>query len=103
MTSTSKALLLVAASLILSENTRAYAEEVANENFSSVEERRIDASIMQERANVRKEREDVDLHKKELKTLEEAVDKKLADIDAKLIEMKNLQKKIDTSLTAKTA
>jgi flagellar motility protein MotE (MotC chaperone) len=45
----------------------------------------------------------MDLHKKELKSLEEGVDKKLADIDRKLEELKNLQKKIETALAAKTA
>jgi flagellar motility protein MotE (MotC chaperone) len=103
MISFKKNLLMVAISLVLSQNVQVYAEDTANESFSSVEERRIDNSIMQERANVRKEREDIDLHKKELKTLEEAVDKKLADIDSKLLELKNQQKKIETLLTAKTA
>jgi flagellar motility protein MotE (MotC chaperone) len=68
-----------------------------------VEERRIDNSIEQEHANIRKERDDMDLRKKELKSLEEAVDKKLVDIDRKLEELRNMQKKIDTLLTAKTA
>ena len=74
-----------------------------SENYSSVEERRIDSTISQERANIRKEREDMDLHKKELKTLEEGVDKKLADIDRKLDEMKELQKKIEALLAVKSA
>lgn len=78
-------------------------EKSEKDNYSSVEERRIDNTISQERANIRKEREDMDLHKKELKTLEEGVDKKLADIDRKLEEMKELQKKIEILLTAKSA
>jgi len=78
-------------------------EKTEKDDYSSVEERRIDSTISQERANIRKEREEMDLHKKELKTLEEGVDKKIADIDRKLGEMKELQKKIDTLLTAKSA
>jgi flagellar motility protein MotE (MotC chaperone) len=103
MTSTSKTLLLLAVTLIFPQIKQVYAEDAPKESFSSVEERRIDNSILQERANVRKEREDIDLQKKELKTLEQAVDKKLADIDSKLAELKTLQKKIETLLTAKTA
>ena len=45
----------------------------------------------------------MDLRKKELKSLEEGVDKKLADIDRKLGELQNLQKQIETLLTAKAA
>lgn len=45
----------------------------------------------------------MDLRKKELKSLEEGVDKKLGDIDRKLEELKNLQKQIETLLVAKSA
>lgn len=79
------------------------AEESVETPFASVEERRIEATLLQERENIRKEREDMDLHKKELKTLEEGVDKKLADMDSKLEELKELQKKIELLLAAKTA
>jgi flagellar motility protein MotE (MotC chaperone) len=71
-------------------------------NYGSVEERRIDHTIMQERANLRKEREDIDLRKKELKTLEEGVDKKLTEMDRKLEELGKLQDKIATLLAAKS-
>jgi flagellar motility protein MotE (MotC chaperone) len=73
------------------------------DTFGSVEERRIANDILQEHANIRKEREDISLHKKELKTLEEVVDKKLAEIDLKLEELKRLQKKIKSLLAEKTA
>lgn len=76
---------------------------LAEENFSSVEERRIENSILLERANIREEREDIALRKKELKTLEEGVDKKLAEMDRKLEELKTLQKKIESLLEAKSA
>ncbi len=102
MTTITKTLLTIATVLILSQNAQA-AEDVEQDTFSSVEERRIDNTILQERANIRKEREDTDLRKKELKSLEEGVDKKLADIDRKLEELRNLQKKIETLLAAKTA
>ncbi len=71
-------------------------------NYGSVEERRIDNSILQERANIRDEREEFALRKKELKTLEEGVDKKLAEIDNKLEELKKLQDKIQLLLAAKS-
>jgi flagellar motility protein MotE (MotC chaperone) len=79
------------------------AEETSGEPFASVEERRIETTLLQERENIRKEREDMDLHKKELKTLEEGVDKKLAEMDSKLLELKELQKKIELLLAEKTA
>lgn len=103
MTTIAKTLLTITAALILSQNAHAVDEDGEKDTFGSVEERRIDSTILQERANIRKERDDMDLHKKELKSLEEGVDKKLADIDRKLEELRNLQKKIDTLLAAKTA
>lgn len=71
--------------------------------FGSVEERRLENTIVQERANLRKEREEIALRKKDLKTLEEGVDKKIARIDIKLEELKALQRKIETLLTEKSA
>ena len=75
----------------------------AESNYSSVEERRIEKTILEERAKIRKEREDIDLRKKELKSLEEGVDKKLAEIDTKLESLKNLQNRIETLLEDKSA
>jgi flagellar motility protein MotE (MotC chaperone) len=75
----------------------------AESNFSSVEERRIEKTILEERAKIRKEREEMDLRKKELKSLEEGVDKKLAEIDNKLQSLKNLQNRIETLLEEKSA
>ena len=58
---------------------------------------------MQERENIRKEREEISLRKKDLKTLEEGVDKKLTEIDAKLEELRKLQDKIESLLAGKSA
>ena len=71
--------------------------------YDSVEERRIDSTIMQERASLRKEREDLGLKKKELKSIEEGVDKKLAELDSKIEELQVLKKKIETLLAEKSA
>jgi flagellar motility protein MotE (MotC chaperone) len=103
MKTISKTLLTIVTTLILAQHAHAASEDVEKDSFSSVEERRIDSTILQERANIRKEREDMDLHKKELKSLEEGVDKKLGDIDRKLEELRNLQKKIEILLAAKSA
>jgi flagellar motility protein MotE (MotC chaperone) len=97
-----KTLLTLLFILLLCQQLEA-AEDLPEDTFSSVEERRIDNTIFQERANIRKEREEIDLRKKELKTLEEGVDKKLADLDRKLEEMKDLQKKIGVLLAEKSA
>jgi flagellar motility protein MotE (MotC chaperone) len=96
-----KTLLTLTIVLLLCQQPQA-AEDVPEDTFSSVEERRIDNTISQERASIRKEREEIALDKKELKTLEEGVDKKLADLDRKLEEMKDLQKKIGVLLAEKS-
>lgn len=75
----------------------------AENNYSSVEERRIEKTILQEREKIRKERQGLDLRKKELKSLEEGVDKKLAEIDDKLQSLQTLQNKIETLLEEKSA
>ena len=72
-------------------------------NYSSVEERRIEKTILEERVKIRKEREEIGLRKKELKSLEESVDKKLAEIDTKLESLKSLQNRIETLLEEKSA
>ena len=85
--------------LILAVNSSPAAEN----NYSSVEERRIEKTILQEREKIRQERQEIDLRKKELKSLEEGVDKKLAEIDDKLKSLQTLQSKIETLLEEKSA
>lgn len=75
----------------------------AENNYSSVEERRIQKTILEERAQIRKEREEIDLRKKELKSLEDGVDKKLAEIDDKLKSLQTLQDRIEKLLEEKSA
>lgn len=74
-----------------------------DQQFDSVEERRIQASILQERQDIRKEREEIALRKKELKSLEESADKKIAEMDRKLEELRTMQKKIEELLAKKSA
>lgn len=97
-----KHLLLFLSLALLPQNLPA-AETDPAKNYASVEERRIDTSILQERENIRKEREEISLRKKDLKTLEEGVDKKLTEIDAKLEELRKLQDKIESLLAGKSA
>lgn len=96
-----KTYLILATCLLLPLTLKA-AEPLSPETFSSVEERRIENSITQERANLRKDREEISLRKKELKTLEEGVDKKLVQMDKKLQELKEIQKKIESLLAEKS-
>lgn len=78
------------------------ADPISSNDYSSVEERRIAHSILEERANLQIEREDIALRKKELKTLEEGVDKKLTEIDDKLEELRKLQDNIELLLGDKS-
>ncbi|WP_459945844.1 MotE family protein [Desulfocastanea catecholica] len=95
--------LLLFLSLALLPQTLPAADTDPAKKYTSVEERRIDASIFQERENIRKEREELSLRKKDLKTLEEGVDKKLIEIDAKLEELRKLQDRIAALLAGKSA
>ena len=94
--------LIILSLILLCQNVFA-AETVPPKNYASVEERRLNNSILQERADIRREREDLDMRKKELKTIEDGVDKKLTEIDGKLEELRKLQNKIETLLVSKSA
>lgn len=96
-----KHLLLIFSFTLLSQNVHA-ADVVSPKSYGSVEERRIENSILQERTNIRKEREEISMRKKELKTLEEGVDKKITVIDMKLEELRKLQTKIESLLVKKS-
>jgi flagellar motility protein MotE (MotC chaperone) len=96
-----KYLLLLLLCIIPSPNVHA-GDAVTPKEYNSVEERRLDNSILQERVSIRREREDISMRKKELKTLEEAVDKKLTDIDSKLEELRKLQDQITNLLVSKS-
>jgi flagellar motility protein MotE (MotC chaperone) len=95
--------LLLSTSLFLLVSSSCAEDLNATKSYETVEQRRIEDTILQERANIRKEREEISLRKKELKTLEESVDKKLADIDSKLQELSDLQKRIELLLEKKSA
>lgn len=80
----------------------AQSETPSEEQFTSVEERRLYNAIQTERAGIREERKELELRKNELKSIEDGVDKKLAEIDAKLEELKTLRKQIEKLLAAKS-
>ncbi len=96
-------LLTVVTLLLIAPPALQAADKPPSAEYASVEERRLQNVIVQERANIRKERENISLKQKELKTLEEGVDKKLAEIDKKLGDLKKLQEKIKTLLKGKSA
>ena len=87
--------------VLLPQNIHA-ADSISSKDYSSVEERRIANTILEERANLQIEREDIAMRKKELKTLEDGVDKKLTEIDDKLEELRKLQNKIELLLGEKS-
>lgn len=78
------------------------AAEPGEMQFSSVEERRIYQEIQEERDKLRADTKEVELRKKELKSLEESVDKKLAELDQKLNELQETQKKLQAILAEKS-
>ena len=80
----------------------AHAQEGQEKTYGSVEERRIYSLIHEERDRLSQREKDLDLREKELKTLSESVDNKIAAIDEKLEELKNLQKRIEELLAEKT-
>ncbi len=71
--------------------------------FTSVEERRLHATMLEERANIFEQKKELVLREKELKTLEDAVDKKLAEIDIKLEELERSRKQLTALLAKKSA
>ncbi len=99
-----KQIFLFLFSIFMAQNIQAAdaVSTVTAKNYGSVEERRLDTTILQERTSMRGEREDIAMRKKELKTLEEGVDKKLTEMDVKLEELRKLQKKIESLLADKS-
>lgn len=98
--------ILCATAIVTTSQAAAYAQQQASnsppEQFSSVEERRLYDAIQKERASIRDERQELELKKKELKSIEEGVDKKLAEVEQKLTDMKALSQKIEQLLAAKS-
>lgn len=78
-------------------------EEPAPPEYSSVEERRLMETAKEEHGSSPGEKEQLELQKKELKTLEETVDKKLAEIDSKIAELKKQQQKLAELMAEKSA
>lgn len=70
--------------------------------FTSVEERRLHNSIQEELNNIQEQRNVLLMREKELKTLEDGVDKKIAEVDKKLEELKDLKKQIESLLADKS-
>ena len=71
--------------------------------FSSVEQRRLHATMKEERAVIFEEKKELVLREKELKTLEDAVDKKLAEIDKRLEELERSKQQLTELLAEKNA
>ena len=102
------AIILFSALCLLSVSPRSSlraedSQTAGDPEFSSVEERRLHASLQQERANIFEEKKQLALREKELKTIEDAVDKKLAEIDAKLAELERRKQQLTELLAQKAA
>lgn len=97
-------LLCTMVAVLVFSSVHSYAQnEESDTTFSSVEERRLFQEIEEERLQLREDKKEVELKKKELKSLEEAVDKKLAELDKKLDELQKTQKQLEKILTVKSA
>ncbi len=96
-------LILAIALSFFQANWARAAENESPQEFRSVEERRLYEDIMAENKRLQEEKKDFGLKQKELKTLEDGVDKKLAEIDKKLVELRDLQKKLEVLLSEKSA
>lgn len=73
------------------------------DSYDSVEERRIHATIQEERASIIEDKKALVLRENELKTLEAAVDKKIAELDIKLDELKKSKQELSELLEQKDA
>lgn len=93
--------------LLIAVDRISYAAEASEEappaEYSSVEERRLMETAKEEHGGTPGEKEQLELQKKELKTLEETVDKKLAEIDNKIAELKKQQAKLAELMAEKSA
>ncbi len=89
--------------VILVPAPSAFSQQKQEAGFSSVEERRLHASIQAELESINNQRNLLLMKEKELKTLEAEVDKKITEIDKKLEELKTLKTKIDNLLAQKSA
>jgi flagellar motility protein MotE (MotC chaperone) len=78
------------------------AADEKQQEFNSVEERRVYSLMEQERQQLVEDRKDLAMRENELKSLEASVDKKITEIDDRLKELKSLQGKIEALLTEKT-
>ena len=71
--------------------------------YSSVEERRIVSQMQETLKNANDEKKDLSQREKELKTLNDAVDKKLEEISQKLKELQTQQESLKALLVQKNA
>ena len=88
--------------IALFSHSSSLAEEAEETAYDSVEERRIFALMENERQELQRDREDLELRENELKTLEASVDNKIKEIDNRLEKLKTLQRKIEKLLAEKT-
>ena len=77
------------------------AEKNPPASYSSVEERRILTKMQETQAN--DSQKEIPMRERELKTLNEEVDKKLGEINQKLEELRSIQKNLTTLLAQKDA
>jgi flagellar motility protein MotE (MotC chaperone) len=94
---------LIGVSVLVCQHRLALAqdEDPDDSAFTSVEQRRLQATISSERESLIEDKKALELREIELKSLEEAVDKKLAEIDQKIAELQQQQKNIDEALARK--
>lgn len=79
---------------------RSESENSENQQFSSVEERRLHVKIIEEHDSLVSERKELLLREQALKDLEAEIDRKLDEIDRKLVELEE-QKRVLEDLLAK--
>lgn len=92
-----------AASLSFAADPPAAVENTQEENFKTVEERRLYTILQNERDSLEEEKKVLVLKEKELKTLQVEADKKLELLDEKLAELQRVQLKIEELLAKKDA
>lgn len=97
-----KSIAILTLSVLSPFSLTAQQTEVPDQDFSSVEERRLHVRIIEEHSDIINEKKALLLKEKELESLKEEIDKKLEEIDRQLAKMEEQKQELETLLALKS-